>query len=234
MARKPRFSLPGVPQHIIQRGNDRRACFFVGADYRKYLDYLAEAAERFECQVHAYVLMTNHVHLLVTPLGMHGIGHMMQRLGQRYVRAVNATYNRSGTLWEGRYKASLVDSENYLLTCMRYIELNPVRAAMVEHPAEYRWSSYRTNAQEEVDDLLVPHELYHRLGETVTVRCEAYRSLFRTHVDDSVIHEIRGALNQELVLGLSRFKQDIEVMTERQSSPRARGRPPKQNCVGVY
>ncbi len=234
MARKPRFSLPGVPQHIIQRGNDRKPCFFVHGDYRLYLDYLAEAAERFECQVHAYVLMTNHVHLLVTPLGENGIAHMMQRLGQRYVQSINATYHRSGTLWEGRYKASLVDSENYLLACMRYIELNPVRAAMVKHPAEYRWSSYRANAQQEADDLVVAHELYHRLGETSATRCEAYRSIFKTHVDDAVIDEIRGALNQELVLGSSRFRQNIEAMIGRQASPRPRGRPAKRNSVGVY
>ncbi len=234
MARKPRFTLPGVPQHIIQRGNDRKPCFFAEGDYRRYLDYLAEAAERFACQVHAYVLMTNHVHLLVTPQRRHGITHMMQRLGQRYVRAINAAYNRSGTLWEGRYKASLVDSENYLLTCMRYIELNPVRAAMVEHPAEYRWSSYRANAQGDTDGLVVPHALYQRLGDSAAGRCKAYRSLFKTCVDEALIDEIRSSLNQELVLGSCRYKQDIEAMIARQASPRRRGRPARRRGVGVY
>ena len=234
MARKPRFSLPGVPQHVIQRGNDRKPCFFANGDYRLYLDYLAEAANKFDCHVHAYVLMTNHAHLLVTPQSEHSIAHLMQRLGQRYVRAINTLYKRTGTLWEGRYKASLVDSENYLLTCMRYIELNPVRAAMVKHPAEYRWSSYRANAQLELDDMLIPHALYKRLGESPCECCAAYRALFKTHVNDADIDEIRGALNQELVLGSSRFKQDIEAMIARQVQPAVRGRPPKRNSGGVY
>jgi putative transposase len=206
MARKPRLCVPGVPQHVIQRGNDRKPCFFAEGDCRVYLDYLAEAAERYACRLHAYVLMTNHVHLLVTPTGEHGIAHMMQRLGQRYVQSLNAVYRRSGTLWEGRYKASLVDSEHYLLTCMRYIELNPVRAGMVVHPAEYRWSSYRANAQGEVNRLLAQHDLYHRLGASAEARCAAYRALFSACPGAAVVDEIRGALNQELVLGSSGFR----------------------------
>ncbi len=128
MPRKPRFALPGVPQHVIQRGHNRGFCFFAEDDYRLYLDLLKEAADRNGCRIHAYVLMTNHVHLLATPAGAHGISHMMQHLGRKYVRCINSLYGRSGTLWEGRFKASLVDSDAYLLKCMRYIELNPVRA----------------------------------------------------------------------------------------------------------
>ena len=234
MARKPRFSIPGVPQHVIQRGNNRQPCFFADEDYRIYLDYLAESAARHECQIHAYVLMTNHVHLLVTPLGEHSIAHMMQRLGQRYVRKINVKYRRSGTLWEGRYKASLVESESYLLTCMRYIELNPVRAAMVEHPAEYRWSSYRVNAQVGANDLIMPHEVYQRLGRTDAERRGSYRALFGQCLESSLIDEIRDSLNSEWVLGTSRFRQEIEAITARQVAPRPRGRPSGKNMIGVY
>ena len=141
MARKPRFVLPGYPRHVVQRGNNRQACFFDESDYRKYLDSLAEAAHKYHCQVHAYVLMTNHVHLLVTPTTDEGISQMMQSVGRRYVRYFNGVYRRTGTLWEGRYKASLVQTDSYLLTCYRYIELNPVRAEMVPDPGDYPWSS---------------------------------------------------------------------------------------------
>lgn len=146
MARKPRFNLPGVPQHIVQRGNNRQPCFYAEADYCRYLEYLHEAAARNQAAIHAYVLMTNHVHLLATPANPFSITHMVQDLGRKYVRYINRTYGRTGTLWEGRYKASLVDGESYLLSCMRYIEMNPVRAGMVSNPAGYRWSSHQGNA----------------------------------------------------------------------------------------
>ena len=126
MPRKPRFNLPGVPQHIIQRGNNREPCFYSIQDYQQYLEDLKTSALKYDCRIHAYVLMTNHVHLLITPMIENGISQMMQALGRRYVKYINATYNRTGTLWEGRYKASLIDSDMYLLTCMCYIELNPV------------------------------------------------------------------------------------------------------------
>jgi putative transposase len=146
MARKPRIALAGYAQHVVQRGNNRQATFFAEADYRYYLDCLAEASAKYDCALHAYVLMTNHVHLLVTPNQTDGIARMMQSVGRRYVQYVNYCNKRSGTLWEGRYKASLVQSERYLLVCSRYIELNPVRAGMVTRPEAYRWSSYRANA----------------------------------------------------------------------------------------
>ncbi|MDY6994076.1 MAG: transposase [Pseudomonadota bacterium] len=134
MARKPRINLPGIPQHVIQRGHNREPCFYAEEDYSTYLEFLQLTSERTGCQIHAYVLMTNHVHLLVTPTRDYGIPAMMQALGKRYVQYINSSYRRSGTLWEGRYKASLIDSQSYLLTCMRYIELNPVRANMVAAP----------------------------------------------------------------------------------------------------
>ena len=164
MARKPRFLLPAVPQHVIQRGHNREPCFYSEQDYIRYLANLREAAKRNQVAIHAYVLMTNHIHLLVTPGHAHSISHMMQDTGRKYVRYINTRYKRSGSLWDGRFKASLVDSEFYLLTCMRYIEMNPVRAAMVNHPSEYRWSSYHSNAGGNRDTLLAMHPVYRRLN----------------------------------------------------------------------
>jgi putative transposase len=169
--------------------------------------------------------MTNHVHLLVTPMSEHGVSHLMQDLGRKYVRYVNHTYRRSGTLWEGRYKSSLIDSEAYLLTCMRYIELNPLRANMVADPGEYRWSSYAANAQGQDNLLLTPHPVYKQLGVDPVSCQHAYHELFHNHMDHIAIHAIREALNQELVLGREDFKDRIEQMTKRQTRPGRSGRP---------
>lgn len=138
MPRKPRFQLPGYPQHIVQRGNNSQACFLAEQDYHYSLDALGDACAKYACQLHAYVLMTNHVHLLLTPGKEWGISQLMQSVGRKYVRYINKEYRRTGTLWEGRYKASLIQSDRYLLTCYRYIELNPVQASMVNHPAQYK------------------------------------------------------------------------------------------------
>jgi len=232
--RKPRFTLPGVPQHVIQRGNNREPCFFVEEDYNRYLTDLSETAVRHACAIHAYCLMTNHVHLLMTPMREHSISQTMQALGRRYVYYVNKTYRRTGTLWEGRYKASLIDSEAYLLSCMRYIELNPVRANMVEHPGEYRWSSYTANAQGEFTSVLTPHPLYLALDPDSPAREHAYRELFRYHLDTDTLHEIRKALNHELVLGRSYFKEKIERMTSRQTELGQPGRPRIEEECGIY
>ena len=234
MARKPRFVLPGIPQHVIQRGNNREPCFYAEADYSRYLCDLQEAAEKNNAAIHAYVLMTNHVHLLVTPGSPFSIMHMMQDLGRKYVSYINHTYQRTGTLWEGRYKASLVDSEAYLLTCMRYIELNPVRANMVEHPSAYRWSSYRTNANGEINHLIEPHPLYQALGDNSVARQHAYRELFRSHLESEEVHQIRKAVNQELVLGRDDFKDKIEKMTQRQTQPKPLGRPCVEEGNRIY
>lgn len=225
MARKPRFNLPGVPQHVIQRGNNREPCFYGDGDYHRYLDDLREAADKNDCRLHAYVLMTNHVHLLMTPMVMHGVTHLMQDLGRKYVRYINHSYQRTGTLWEGRYKSSLIDSDIYLLVCMRYIELNPVRAGMVEHPGDYRWSSYSCNAYGNYSALIAHHPLYARLDIDPEARRHAYRELFRQHMNDDLLHSIREALNQELVLGREDFKDRIERMTARQTRPGLNGRP---------
>ena len=234
MARKPRFVLPGVPQHVIQRGNNREPCFYAEADYSRYLKDLQEAAEKNNAAIHAYVLMTNHVHLLVTPGSSFSIMHMMQDLGRKYVRYINHTYQRTGTLWEGRYKASLIDSEAYLLTCMRYIELNPVRANMVDHPSAYSWSSYRANANGEINRLIEPHPLYQSLGGTPNARQHAYRELYRSHLKTEQIHQIREAVNQEMVLGRDDFKDKIEQMIERQTKPKPLGRPGVKEENGIY
>ena len=234
MPRKPRFNLVGFPQHVIQRGNNREPCFYAEQDYHRYLSDLHDSARKFNCRIHAYVLMTNHVHLLVTPMVDYGIAQMMQALGRRYVYYMNKTYQRTGTLWEGRYKSSLVDSDSYLLTCMRYIELNPCRAKMVNHPGEYKWSSYHANAQGGSDKTLEYHPLYLGLGLTKHERQKAYRELFRYHVDDETLHEIRESLNHELVLGCSYFKEKIEGITKRQSSPGKPGRPKVKDEQGEY
>ncbi|MFV2004096.1 MAG: transposase [Gammaproteobacteria bacterium] len=225
MPRKPRFNLVGVPQHIIQRGNNRELCFYSEKDYWRYLEDLRVVAEKYDCRVHAYVLMTNHVHLLVTPMIDHGIPQMMQSLGRRYVFYINKTYRRTGTFWEWRYKASLFDSDRYFLTCMRYIELNPVRANMVEHPAEYQWASYQCNAQGKQVSLIEPHPNYLELGSTAKVRQQAYRELFVDHIDPETLHEIRDSLNHELVFGRSYFKDKVEELTNRQTRAGVPGRP---------
>lgn len=229
MPRRARLALPNIPVHIIQRGNNREACFYADEDYRVYLDWLAEYAGKTGCKVHAYVLMTNHVHLLVSSARAEGIGALMKALGQRYVQYVNRTYKRSGTLWEGRFKSCLTQEDGYLLACQRYIELNPVRAGMVEHPAEYRWSSYRANAQGEVDALLQPHDLYEALGLDSVSRQAAYRDLFRYEVEPGVIDQIRRATNGNFALGDERFGAQISAALGRRAIRGMPGRPGKRS-----
>ncbi|MEN8260558.1 MAG: transposase [Pseudomonadota bacterium] len=179
MPRRPRLMLPNVPVHVIQRGNNRHVCFVADEDYKFYLNWLTEYAGKTGCHIHAFVLMTNHVHLSLTAERLEGTGQLMKALGQRYVQYFNRTYRRSGTLWEGRFRSCLLQDEAYLLSCMRYIELNPVRAGMVDHPGEYQWSSYEANAQGEPSGLVKPHALYDRLAEERSERQMTYRELFR-------------------------------------------------------
>ena len=224
MARQPRFILPGYPQHVIQRGNNRQVIFCAENDYRFYLENLSDAADEFDCDIHAYVLMTNHVHLLVTPQQENSVSKMMQSLGRRYVQYFNYTYRRTGTLWEGRYKASLIDTDLYLLTCMRYIELNPVRARdMVDHPAEYPWSSYRHNALGKQDALIEEHALYKQLGVCAKTRYLAYQALFKSAVSDTTLDEIRAATNKAWVLGSDYFIKQVQQLVNRQLMPKKRG-----------
>lgn len=223
MARHPRFALPGYTQHVIQRGNNRDVIFGDREDYEFYRARLAQACERSGCAVHAYVLMTNHVHVLMTPQTSTAISQVMQALGRVYVQYFNYRYRRTGTLWEGRFRASVIDADRYLLTCYRYIELNPVRAGMVERPGDYRWSSYASNAQGRFNRLVTPHPLYQSLGMTVDGRCAAYRALFTDTLSSEMLAEIRESTNKAWALGNDRFRERIESMLERQSAPRRRG-----------
>lgn len=227
MPRRPRLCLPGTALHLIQRGNNRSACFFAEDDYLFYLHHLEELARRFDCAVHAYVLMTNHVHLLLTPAAAEGASVLMKHLSQRYVQYINRSYRRSGTLWEGRFRSCLTQSERYVLACYRYIELNPVRAGMVQHPADYRWSSYRANALGSMEALVAPHEQYLRLGADEAGRLAAYRSLVAETLDPSLTGEIRRATNGNVGLGNQRFQQQIEQTLGRRAAPASPGRPRK-------
>ena len=228
MPRRARLAIAGIPWHIIQRGNNRSACFYAGADYRFYLETLAEQANKYGCQIHAYCLMTNHVHLLVTPERTDSASLMMKHLGQRYVQYVNRSYRRSGTLWEGRFRSCLAQDEGYVLACYRYIELNPVRADMVDHPGEYSWSSYATNAQGLHNPIITPHTRYMSLADTWSDRYKAYRALFRSHMEANLVDEIRHATNGNYALGNSRFKKEITLMLKRRVSPLKAGRPAKE------
>lgn len=194
MPRRLRIKLPGLPQHLVQRGVNREPCFFTEEDYHCYLHWLKKSAADYRCAIHAYALMTNHVHLLVTPETWEGASRLMQSVGRRYVQYINRTYRRTGTLWEGRFKSSAVQEERYFLLCSRCIELNPVRAGMVDDPCQYRWSSYRRNGLGQPDESLTPHVEYVNLGRTEHDRQIAYRSLFRTELDEAAIADIRLAL----------------------------------------
>jgi len=230
MPRQPRYGLVGIPQHVIQRGNNRQMTFFATEDYRHYLDCLREACSTHECHLHAYVLMTNHVHLLITPMRSDAIAKVMQSVGRRYVRYINNVYRRSGTLWEGRYKASLIE-EGYVLMCSRYIELNPVRSSIVGAPDEYRWSSFKHHVGERLDALVSEHASFLGLGATAAQRHVAYRELFREHIDPLSISTIRDTVNRCLVLGTEGFKDQIELVLSRRVRHGKAGRPRKEIAV---
>ena len=203
MPRPIRTIIPDVPLHIIQRGNNRVPCFAHTSDYLVYLDILRECAHDSDCAIHAYVLMTNHVHLLLTPGDGEGPSNLMQRLGQRYVQYFNRRHRRTGTLWEGRFRSCLILDTRYLMACHRYIELNPVRAGMTNCPADYNWSSYRTNALGTDSLLLKPHTLYTNLGSDQSTRQAAYRSFFGIDLSQDMLEEIRYASNSSRPLGVA-------------------------------
>ncbi|MCG6891032.1 MAG: transposase [Gammaproteobacteria bacterium] len=213
MPRKPRMYIGDIPCHVVQRGNNHGACFFAARDYHLYLHFLQDACRRYRVDLHAYVLMTNHVHLLMTPQDSCGISRVMQSLGRRYVQHVNVKYRRSGTLWDGRHKSSVVDIDAYFLTCMRYIELNPVRANMVKHPADYLWSSFQTNTRSCTDSILTPHPVYLALGDDMALRHQTYRSLFDDQLDSQAIKAIREAIQFSLPVGTEDFKRRIKSST---------------------
>ena len=206
---------------------NRQRVFFVEEDYKRYLHVLHEAALAHDCSIHAYVLMPNHVHLLVTPGTHRSIPHVMQTLGRRYVQTLNRKYERTGTLWEGRYRASLVDSEAYLLTCYRYIELNPVRAGLSSSPERYHYSSYRCNALGQHDPIVTPHANYLALADRPEACRAAYRELFAEVLQESQLESIRSCVNASRVLGSDRFKDRVEQMLGRSVRPGQNGRPKK-------
>ncbi|WP_347988083.1 transposase [Methylomonas sp. AM2-LC] len=225
MPRLPRIDIPHIPQHIIQRGNNRQPVFFHEDDYTVYQDFLREGLVKNNCKLYAYVQMTNHVHLLVSGNALGAVSGLMQSIGRRYVRYINATYSRTGTLFEGRFKASMVESETYLLTCMRYIELNPVRAGMVKQPDDYPWSSYAQHiAKSNIDWISEPVE-YHRLGLTAELRALAYQALCKQKLATFELDAIRAHLNKDRVLGSSHFQDKIELVLGRQTRIVPQGRP---------
>jgi putative transposase len=227
MPRRARLILPNVPLHLIQRGHDRHACFFADEDYRCYLHWLERSAVRYGCTVHAYVLMTNHIHMVLSAAAPCAPAAMMKAQNQRYVHYVNRTYRRTGTLWEGRFRSCLAQEEDYLLTCLRYVELNPVRAGMVAHPAEYRWSSYRANAQGAADPLVQPHAVYQALGPDAAARQATYRELFRHELEPGLVDQIRHATNGNHALGDERFAAHVAAALGRRATPGVGGRPRK-------
>jgi len=227
MPRAPRLELPDVPLHVVHRGNNRAACFFNEVDRRFYLKCLASAALARGCAIHAYVLMTNHVHVLVTPSEAGAVGAMMQDVGRRYVRIINNIHGRTGSLWEGRFKSSLIDSETYLFTCHRYIELNPVRAGMVGHPSEYPWSSHGHYGNAGANGLISEHPEYRRLGKNGEERRAAFHSLCGEPLDQREVERIRTAINTESALGSEQFMRLAEEKLGRSVRVPTRGRPVK-------
>jgi len=227
MSRLPRLDLPNIPQHIVQRGNNRQPIFFHEDDYCTYLEYLREALVKSNCKLYAFVQMTNHVHLLALGETLGGISGLMQSVGRRYVRYINRTYRRSGTLFEGRFKSSLVDTERYLLTCMRYIELNPVRAGMVVDPGDYRWSSYRHHIGGSDMGWLSEPEEYRHLATSPEAYALAYRKLFEQPLAAYDVEAIRTHLNKDCALGSSKFQDEIEAVLGRRAKIAPQGRPKK-------
>ncbi|WJG08680.1 transposase [Aliiglaciecola sp. LCG003] len=223
MPRQPRLNLVDVPQHVVQRGNNRQACFYSEQDYSVYLDKLYLYAKKYSVAVHAFVLMTNHVHLLLTPSTPKAVSKLMQGIGRFYVRYINKTYQRTGTLWEGRFKSTLIDSEQYFLLVSRYIEMNPVRARMVDHPASYPWSSFHSNGLDKDIKLLTQHPCYLALGQNQLERKKAYRALFLNHIAESNVDAIRNATNKGKVLGDSQFKRKVELETGFSLAPKVHG-----------
>jgi len=233
MPRRRRIDLPHVPQHIVQRGNNRGACFFCDDDRLSYLALLQRHACRLAVDVHALVLMTNHVHLLATPRRHGAISTLMQDVGREYVRTVNAAYRRTGTLWEGRFHACLVGSERYLLSCRRYIELNPVRAQITDDPSLYAWSSHRANALNKPTELIKPHPVYISLASNPEERCAAYRALFRSALDGDEMRAVRAHTQQSAAWGSERFQREAEAALGRRVSLNAKGRPRRVPLNGI-
>lgn len=225
MARLPRLTVPGYPHHVIQRGNNRQPIFSTPADYQRLLDLLEENASKFDVAIHAYVLMSNHFHLLATPATVEGLPQMMQAVGRRYVRYFNDAQGRSGTLWEGRYKSTLIQTDRYLLACMAYIDLNPVRAGLVVQARDYPWSSHGHYIGQQADRLITPHALYWTLGNTPFAREIAYAELVNAGVSADQQQALTQSALRGWALGEADFVADLQKRTERRVSKTGAGRP---------
>jgi putative transposase len=233
MARLPRLTVPGYPHHIIQRGNNRQAIFGSSADYELLLALIDEHARKQHVAVHAYVLMSNHFHLLATPETEEGIPQMMQAVGRRYVRNFNRRHARTGTLWEGRYRSTLIQAERYLLACMVYMDLNPVRAGMVAEPADYRWSSHLHYIGRRSDKLVTPHPLYWELGNTPFARDENYAALVRAGIGESEKQALTDSAMRGWALGEPDYVAELQRRTQRRLVRAQAGRPPRKNSEPV-
>ena len=225
MARLPRLVIPAQPHHVIQRGNDRQLIFRDADDYQAFLGWLREGAKTFGVAIHAYVLMPNHVHLLASPSAHESLARLMQWIGRYYVPYFNHKYERFGTLWQGRYKTSLVDSERYFMMCSRYIELNPVRAKLAGTPLDYPWSSYAHHAGVKADPLITEHALYWALGNTPFQREAAYIDLAQQALSPDEMRTINHAVLKGWPLGSDAFKANLQQKEQRQVLPAKRGRP---------
>lgn len=225
MARLPRITPINIPVHIIQRGNNRQACFASDDDHIAYAGWLKDYSQKYGVDIHAWVMMTNHIHLLCTPRQHGGVSSMMQALGRRYVRYFNFVYKRSGTLFEGRYKSCLVQEDDYLLEVYRYVELNPVRAGMVDTPGDYLWSSFQINGLGKKSELCTAHDNYLMLGNTPKERQQNYCNLFLSGSAKQILEHIRTATNKGMVVGNNRFRDEIEALTGRRVREKKRGRP---------
>ena len=225
MARLPRLTLPGYPHHIIQRGNNRQAIFLDQQDFAAMLALLTESARKFGVAVHAYVLMDNHFHLLATPPTAEALPLMMQAVGRSYVRSFNRRHGRTGTLWEGRYRATLVQSERYLLACMTYIDLNPVRAGMVAQAPDWPWSGCAHALGLRQDALITPHALYWALGNTPFAREAAYATLLQTGIATQQQTALTDATLHGWALGDAEFVDELQKKSTRRLRPARPGRP---------
>ena len=228
MARQPRLALPGYPHHVIQRGNNRQPIVLDEADRRMLYSLWLEESQRHKVAVNAYVLLDNHFHMLLTPPSDEAMSLMMQSVGRSYVRYFNKRHNRSGTLWEGRYKSSLIDSEGYLLTCMAYIDLNPVRAGLAESAEDFSWSSYKHLAGQSIDKLVTPHALYWGLGNTPFAREAAYAEFVAGGLSVATQKALTESALKGRVVGRPDFLTSLEKNTQRQILPQKAGRPFKK------
>ncbi len=229
MARLPRLIVPHQPHHVIQRGAGQQAVFRDDDDYLVFLKYLKESARQFKVAIHAYVLMPNHIHLLASPADQTGMARMMQWIGRFYVPYFNNKYARVGTLWQGRYKAAVVDSERYFLVCARYIELNPVRAGLAVQPEDYRWSSYHHHVGSRPDPLIAEHALFWALGNTPFAREAAYRHLIEETIPATEAKALTDATLKGWAIGSEKFKAALEKQAHQRVRPGRRGRPPRTN-----